>query len=368
MVKTDVKLIMRFSFLVLFIFMWSILNGQSHNKGYLTNASIDTTAFSLDKYAHIKPLRSTPSKEIPGWANYFFARSDCRCIFDGEYFVSVNAAYPDSRNLMITLQGGGASWPGLEDCKEEVNEDDLYTAEFAIELADRLGQKWNQVLIPYCDGSIYMGDRAADYDKDGVVDHWHWGFRAGAAGVALAVQHFPDLEKIFITGCSAGGYGTIMITRLIQHNYPEASIYVLNESGPGLFHPEDKETWDRIKKAWNLDQLLPKDCRPCDGELIYLYEELLKNNRKLKIGLYSSYEDFVIAEEYLRMTPEDFTTLLLSASGYLSEKFPDQFKRFFILGDSHCVDDREYQINGISYWDWVLQLMTDSGQWLDLLE
>ena len=135
---------------------------------------------------------------------------------------------------MITLQGGGASWPGLEDCKEEGNEDDVFTSEFATELAEKLGQEWNHVMIPYCDGSIYMGDLAADYDEDGFVDHWHWGFRASSAGVALAVKNFPELKNIFITGCSAGGYGTIPLARLIQYHYPEANIYVLNESGPGL--------------------------------------------------------------------------------------------------------------------------------------
>jgi hypothetical protein len=269
---------------------------------------------------------------------------------------------------MISLQGGGASWPGLEESKERVYKDDIYVSEFTSELAKRLDQNWNQLVIPYCDGSIYMGDHAADYDQNGFVDHWHWGFRACSAGVALAVKNFPELKNIFITGCSAGGYGTIPVASLIQYYYPEAHIFVLNESGPGLFHPEDRETWNTIKKAWDLDQLLPEECVECDGELIYLYEDLLENNRNLKIGLYSSYEDFVIAEEYLQMTPEGFKDLLLSASGYLKEKYPDQFKRFYINGDSHCVEDRDYQINGTAYWDWVIGLISEGEQWTDLLE
>jgi hypothetical protein len=359
---------MRLSIFLLFVFSWGIQNCQSGKEDYPVSEFIDTTLFTLDKYAHLEPVRSEPSEKIPGWVNHYYSRSDCRCIFDGEYFVSVKDAYPDSRNLMITLQGGGASWPGLEECKERVNEDDVFATGFTTKLAGKLGQEWNEVMIPYCDGSIYMGDHAADYDEDGYVDHWHWGFRASSAGVALAVKSFPELENIFITGCSAGGYGTIIVARLIQYHYPEANIYVLNESGPGLFHPEDRETWNIIKKAWNLDQLFPADCDSCDGELIYMYEDLLKHNRNLKIGLYCSYEDFVIAEEYLHMAPEDFRSLLLSASGYLNEKYPDQFKRFLINGNSHCVDNRNYQIDGTIYWDWVIGLITDSEQWTDLLE
>jgi hypothetical protein len=303
---------------------WLLSNCTSPTEREPVSAYADTTAFSLDKYAYLEPVRSESSSELEGWINYYFSREDCRCIFDGEYFVSVQKTYPEGKNLMVSLQGGGASWPGLEDTKEEVYRDDIFVSEFTTELANRLDQEWNQIVIPYCDGSIYMGDRAADYNEDGYVDHWHWGFRASSAGVALAVKNFPELENIFITGCSAGGYGTITIARLLDYHYPDANIFVLNESGPGLFHPEDSETWNKIKQAWNLDPMLPGDCEDCDGELIYLYEDLLKNNRNLKIGLYCSYKDFVIAEVYLQMTPESFKKLLVSSSGYLNEKYPDQ--------------------------------------------
>lgn len=332
------------------------------------SAYMDTRAFSVDKYASIEPVRSEPSSELEGWIDYFFSRKDCRCLFDGEYFVSVQEAFPDSKNLMISLQGGGASWPGLDESKEEVNRDDIYVSEFTTELVLRLGQEWNQMVIPYCDGSVYMGDKAADYNEDGFVDHWHWGYRASSAGVALAVKNFPDLENIFITGCSAGGYGTIVVAQLINYHYPDARIFILNESGPGLFHHKNIKTWKTIRRAWNLDPMLSKYSENCDGELIYLYEDLLKNNSKLKIGLYSSYEDFVIAEEYLQMAPEDFRDLLLSASGALNKKYPDQFKRFFIKGDSHCVEDRDYEIRGTTYWDWVHALLTENEQWIDKLE
>jgi hypothetical protein len=350
------------------VFIWVVMSCQTGREGSQAGNLMDTTSYILDKYAHLKPVRSAPNKEIPGWVNHYFSRSDCRCIFNGEYFVSVKDIYPDSRNLMITLQGGGASWPGMEGSKESVDEDDVYITKFTTKLADKLGQEWNQVMIPYCDGSVYMGDNSADYNEDGTVDHWHWGFRASSAGVALTANTFPKLEKIFITGCSAGGYGTFVVTRLIRSYYPDANIYVLNESGPGLYNPEDRQTWNSIKAAWKLDQLLPADCIPCDSQMIYLYDLLLENDRKLKIGMYSSYEDFVISEEYLHMTPEAFRSLLLSSSGYLNEKYPKQLKRFFINGNTHCVEDRFYQIKGTSYWDWVQYLITDSDRWKDILE
>lgn len=158
------------------------------------------------------------------------------------------------------------------------------------------------------------------------------------------------------------------MTRLVRHYYPEAKIYVINESGAGLLNPTDMKTWKSIKESWNLDQLIPKDCELCDGQLIYWYDAMLAKDSLLTIGLYSSYEDVVISENFLAMTPEDFKSHLLASSAYLHEKYPGQVKRFFIEGNTHCVEDRFYEIEGITFWDWVLQLMNESDEWSDLLK
>ena len=328
----------------------------------------DTVAFSLDKYAYIKPVRDVPNTSVAGWQNYFYSKSDLRCVYGGEYFIAVRDKFPDSQYLTITLQGGGACWPGLEQCKEAVNKRDVKEGWVADNIGESLKQNWNGMVVPYCDGSLYMGDRAADYDEDGNVDHWHWGLRASTAAVELALEKFPDLEKILITGCSAGGYGTFIFTRLVRDRYPNAKIYVLNESGPGLFNPVDEETWNSIKDTWKLDQLLQLDSRSYNGEFIYLYDELMAHDPNLKIGLFSSYEDEVLANDFLMMSPEDFRSLLVTCTGHLNEKYPHQFKRFFINGDTHCVVDRNYTIRDTQYADWVLQLMSDDDSWRDLLE
>ncbi len=350
------------------IFSMAMQNCQTQSFDYPVSEFDDSSSFNLEKYSDIVPVRNEPNKVVEGWENYYFLRSDCRCLFDGEYFVAVKDISPGVENLMITLQGGGASWPGMEKAKEEVYEKNVRVSNFAIALADRLEEEWNQVLLPYCDGSVFMGDRAADYDNDGIVDHFHWGFRASSAAMALTKKKFPVLEKVMITGCSAGGYGTIIMSRLVRHYYPEAKIYVINESGAGLLNPTDKETWESIKETWKLDQLIPEDCDLCDGQLIYWYDAMLAKDSLLTIGLFSSYEDYVISDNFLEMTPEDFRSFLVEISGNLHEKYPRKFKRFFIEGNLHCIEDRYYKIDSITYWDWVLQLMNESEEWEDLLE
>jgi hypothetical protein len=76
----------------------------------------------------------------------------------------------------------------------------------------------------------------------------------------------------------------------------------------------------------------------------------------------------VIAQEYLKMEPGDFRNLLVGLSSSLNQKYPTRFKRFIIEGDSHCVEEHEYDIRGTMYWDWVLAFMQDAEEWTDLLE
>jgi hypothetical protein len=253
-------------------------------------------------------------------------------------------------------------------CKEEVTEEDVYNAEYHYHHENSPVKDWNSIFVPYCDGSVHMGDHGADYDQDGEIDYWHWGLHSTSAAVVLAKQLYPDAEKIYITGCSAGGYGTFIALMLIRFQYPEAEIFVMNESGPGLTNPKDKETWEMIKSTWNIDNMLPEDCESCDGQQIYLYDWMLRYDQKLKIGLYSSYEDEVISEEFLKMNPRKYKKHLKSSSGKINSAYPEKFKRFFIKGNSHCVEDFEHEIKGTSLNEWIGQLITDDPGWKDLLE
>lgn len=320
----------------------------------------------LEKYSQIKPIEHKPNPVLDDWEDYFFAKEDCQCVQGDQYFISLKETDPNSENLMISLQGGGACWPGMERCKTDVAEHDVATGSFTTNLAEKLGGTWNHLTLPYCDGSIYLGDTAEDYDNNGETDHIHDGLKISIAALSFLHEKYPNAKKIFLTGCSAGGYGTIIQTRLLRQLYPDAALYVLNESGPGLFRP-DTDFWELIDDTWNLNQLLPEDCEKCEGQLIYWYDELLRDPN-VKIGLYCSYKDKVISQSFLKLDPEDFKALLVNSTQELVDKYPDRFKRFFIKGNSHCVQDREYTVKGIAYWEWVLAFMNETEQWTDVME
>ena len=46
--------------------------------------------------------------------------------------------------------------------------------------------------------------------------------------------NFSQPEKIFVTGCSAGSYGSLMWAAHLAKHYPQSKIYQLGDSGAGV--------------------------------------------------------------------------------------------------------------------------------------
>jgi hypothetical protein len=321
----------------------------------------------LDKYIGIKPSRQEPIKQS-NWTIYHYDPADCQCLLGDEYGVLARPG-TESDKTVFWMDGGGACWPGQEECATSVVLSPG-VVEYGLASLDPRNplRDWNFVHVPYCDGSAHMGDNDADYDGDGQIDHHHWGLRTTSAAVTLMKDLFPQSKKILIAGCSAGGYGTLLTTPVVRLQFPEAQLYVVNQSGPGLYDPAKPETRQLILKTWNLEPFLPADCSECREQLIHLFPWLLARDPKLKIGMFSSYQDSVTSQDYLRMGPQAFQSLLMSTTDEIRAEFPDTFKRYFIKGNSHCVSNYYFGLSDISLSDWIEDLVTDSPDWQDVLE
>ena len=318
-------------------------------------------ALHLDKYMGIKYTSHKPNPNYPDWEIYSYDTADCKCVEGAEYYVAA-CRDESSNNVMFYLGGGGICWPDYEFCVKEVPPDEALEATRIIPLSG-----WNYVYVPYCDGSVHMGDNEVDIDGDDQPDRWYWGLRGTSAAVALMKELHPDPDKILITGNSAGGYGIIIATMIIRLQYPRTKLYVFNKAGPGLFNTKDKEMWELIKEAWDIKQYFPDDCNRCHDQLIYLYDWMLERDNSLKIGLTSSYFDLMIGGMYMQTTPQEYKSLLLSTTNVIWEKHPNTFNRFFIKGIKHNISN-SYQVNGVSVRNWLEYLVNDSALWKDILE
>ncbi|MFY0628040.1 MAG: hypothetical protein JXR07_17210 [Reichenbachiella sp.] len=352
----------------------AVSNGSSSNDGMISiSIEVTNVPFSFNKYDDIQPIESR-SVGLNGWEEYDFSLDDCRC-FNGDSFKVAALDNNSSSNLIITLQGGGACWDGInfncEDQYTSVLSDYLSVADFSLELANRIEGDWNHVMIPYCDKSLYSGDYSIDYNGADGENEYFWGFRNGSAGINLAADKFPNVERIILTGCSAGGYGTIFNSAFIRHQFPQAEILVINESGAGLLHPTSPNIWETVLGQWNLNETIDANCESCDAQVIHWYDDILSTDDNIRIAQFSSYEDFIIRIFLGGLSSTVFKNHLLAETENLHNKYPNKYKRFFIEGDSHCfgsLSARNYAVNEQSYWDWVIDFVNNDPGWVDILE
>ncbi len=317
-------------------------------------------------YLDIKPVRSEPGRN--GYTVYYYSTDDLECYYGGEANVAVS--YGGSDNVMFFMEGGGASWPGYSFA---VSLDFLGDLGYRNRRPENPLRDWNFVYVPYCDNSIHAGD--ADDLENGREVH-HRGLRHTAAAAALAGRLFPNAQKVLITGASAGGFGTYEAWPIVKSQFMDAQTYIMSDSGVGFFNPERLDTWTTIKQAWNLH--IPSQCTRCSGPVLtYLYELMMRIDPQVKIGMFSSWHDFIISRMFLQMNKDAFAALLGEVTDQIKADFPDRFARFIISGATHtCYQipfvgppaGANYAVDGVSLYEWIDQLVNDEPYWTDHLQ
>jgi hypothetical protein len=365
--------------LILILAGTAILISRSHQKSQRRAYLQTLESLAFNKYLPA-PIAYDSVYHLGAWDGYLFTAIEYQCVLGGHYGILAHAGTQADKTV-IWLQPGEECWPEHPNCGEPGDRtitDEQGLAYLAAGAdggpfgptsadPDNPVAKWNYIYVPTCDGSFHFGDAAADYDLDGVPDHFHNGLRQTSAAVGLMKELFPNSRKILVAGSSNGGYGTFGATPIVRLAFPEAQLVVLDDSGPGLFRPEAPALWPILIKTWNLSPMLPAGCPQCQSQLIYLFDWMLDHDSKLKIGLYSSYQDAVVSS-VVGMSAAENERLLRTASAQIHQNHPDNFKRYFIHGDSHCIADFYNQVKGVTVWKWLDGLVNGRPGWNDILE
>jgi len=128
--------------------------------------------------------------------------------------------------------------------------------------------KWNKVFIPYCTGDVHSGNNPGQVyceNEDGSGDciTYH---HVGATNIEKVIdylkQEFPHVDKLMVTGSSAGGVGSLTNYHFFRKELDPNKSYLLNDSGP-IFSAIDESDpqyylHQEINEVWNTDYLLGK--------------------------------------------------------------------------------------------------------------
>jgi hypothetical protein len=295
------------------------------------------------------------------------------------YFV-----HPGTVNrLVVYFQGGGACWDDTScslggifkaTASDSDNPDQATEGIFDLENPDNPFKDWFFVFIPYCTADIHWGDNTHTYTSGGedVVIH-HKGFVNVTAVLDWIEDNFERPEKIFVSGCSAGSYGSIIGAAHIHELYPDVSLYQLGDSGTGV------TTSDFVQSGypnWNVADSMPDWIPAPDGSwdevssLADLYIAVADYYLDDRWSQYNTAHDEIQGFFFTAMGGSgDWGELMLASIQQIQDSAPN-FHAYIAPGEIHCItgDDVFYtrEVNGVQFGDWVDAMVNDEA-WDDVI-
>lgn len=307
-----------------------------------------------------------------GWTHLYFDPADEKaiCLYGTEFQASYRRGVRDE--LLIFLEGGGACWD-FPTC--HILRTATTTARDAgtggiFDLDDPRNpfRGWSVLYVPYCDGSVFTGDKTVAYNG---IRTYHHGFWNLSAALTAAAVEFPDPARIVVSGSSAGGYGTFAGYAAARVAWPENEIVSFNDSGPGLQNFAAAESVQARLDNWDFAGRIPASCERCSEQYTYLYNWTFARDPMARVALYSTQQDMVI-RAFLSMSGLAYGELLLAVTDQIQAEWPTRFRRYFPQGDVHTIlrSPAFYTraVNGVSIRDWTQAFLDDSAAWVDVIE
>jgi hypothetical protein len=292
----------------------------------------------------------------------------------------------DPGKLLVEFEGGGGCWDDVT-CAT-----DIYSRRIQVDpaQAEREGRlqgiydrsnpenpfrDWTHVYVPYCTGDLHWGNRSRTYlGLRGPYTVHHRGAVNASAALSWASQNVPAPSQLFVAGCSAGGYGSILWSAHLMARYPGASAAQLSDSAAGVVPPGFFATplanWGAAA-AW--PSFIPAlDLAQADLarlSLPDLYSGVAHHYPLSAFSQFNRLEDLTQMFFFLATggNPADWTSRMRSSVAEVQAANPNFFG-YTASGTQHCVinsaDFYTTQVGGERLVDWVRTLATtyDPGQ------
>jgi hypothetical protein len=152
------------------------------------------------------------------------------------------------------------------------------------------------VYVPYCTGDFQAGNNP-DAVVPNVGPQKFMGYPNMKKFLARMVPTFSGATDVVVSGSSAGGWGALFNTLLVQRAFPGVKVKMLDDSGP----PVSKALLapclqDSMRTLWKLDETILTDCgSACPNPHDYIQDYavfLAKTLSDRPLALISSAEDF----------------------------------------------------------------------------
>jgi hypothetical protein len=285
---------------------------------------------------------------------------------------------PGSVNrLVIEFRGGGACWNDLTCSISGSLFQETADADAAV-LSESVGiyqhsnpdnpfKDWHHVYIPYCTGDVHWGnaDRTYGTGADAFTIH-HKGAVNVRAVLDWVYENVPAPEKVFVTGCSAGAYGSILWSSHIRQHYTASDVNQLADSGAGVitdtFFQESFPMWNALEAY---PTFIPGVDPNAFSELPQLYQAIGNYYTDMFLSQYNTMYDDNQHFYYKAMGGGDayeWSTKMNASIDKIAASAPN-FRSYTAPGFQHCIlpypNFYEMTSNGVRLIDWINDVVAD---------
>lgn len=228
---------------------------------------------------------------VDGGNNYTWQKVELpgtKCGNGSQYKFFIHRGDTGSQNLLFLFEGGGACWD-YDTCSGRAGvlgasnpnglADDYmqqFTAKYVSPIVngadpglpfrsrrDLVTKGWNIVYMPYCTGDVHVGNNVVTYtDSTGQQPPLTWhhsGYVNTIAAANYVKTQFPSVNKLLVTGFSAGGTATASAYYFVRRAINPARGYYLNDSGPiylaANVDDRSRALHDKISQSWSLSSV-----------------------------------------------------------------------------------------------------------------
>ncbi|AKT39798.1 pectin acetylesterase-family hydrolase [Chondromyces crocatus] len=295
------------------------------------------------------------------------------CSRGGEFAFIVRPG--DPTKVIVEFEGGGACW-NEQTCSfagaifKETVDTERYTASPPGGWYDQSREGhpmkgWTHVYIPYCTGDIHWGDNVQTYGQgEKAVTIRHKGAVNVRAALDWVYRELRAPEKIFVTGCSAGGYGSIWWAPELQRHYGASRVYHFSDSAAGVI---TSDFFEKSFPSWNAQASFPSfvgDFREATS-LSALYRMIAAHYPE---NVYSQFNTLHDDNQTFYFTAmggggTDAWTAQMLASVASIEAAAPKFGAFIAGGEQHCILPYENfytaEAGGTKLTTWLADMVND---------
>lgn len=285
--------------------------------------------------------------------------------------------------LLIFLQGGGACWQDFYFCNVLAEDQEPPPPPVGIwddGNPDNPFAHHSIVYMPYCDGSVHIGDNdvvdpSFPFAPDGI--RRHRGLRNQSAGIDLARAMFPRADQITVAGSSAGGVGvaglTPFLVRFAFGNFVDLTVF--NDAGPVAINLDETASIAARAADWQFGQFYPASCTECDdmGQATAIIDWRLANDSTIREAFYETDADGTNRFFLNVPTQAQYRDILLTEHGALHDAYPHRYRRFIVSGDgSHTAMQTPLfytqEVEGVPLHEWTDAFLVPRKPWYDLVQ